>query len=248
MKTRGQVAQKFKQVRWRHVKREVRRLLRRSAPNCVNNRNLDLDIGPVGVCVLDCNVCDARFEDRAEGCSEFLPSHTKEEVKASLQEFFRERTVPEIAVRFPDVAALLWVLLEEGGEDPQSGPLLPHALADTLLGVPVWFDSEAERGLLHKALGSYLADHETVSALSALLETDDSSVVAAFQGDREEWESKLEAVAEEGEAKDRKLEKLAEALAEEVSEAEALRETLSELRGRTTAMNSRPWWRSLWPF
>ena len=143
MKTRGQIAQKFKQAQYRHLKREIERLLKRTAPNCKNNRTLSLKIGPVGVCSLDCDVCDARFEDRAPECEDWDPRHEKDAIKASLKEFFQTRKVPEIAIRFPDVAALLWVLADDE-EDPQAGPLIPQGVSVTLSGVQVWVDSEEE--------------------------------------------------------------------------------------------------------
>jgi len=161
MKTRGQIAQKFKQAQYRHIKREIGRLLKRTAPNCKNNRTLSLKIGPVGVCSLDCDVCDARFEDRAPECEEWDPRHEKGEIKASLKEFFQTRKVPEIAVRFPDVAALLWVLADDE-EDPQAGPLLPQGVSLTLGGAEVWVDSEEEVTQVSQAVVSlakkYAAD------------------------------------------------------------------------------------------
>lgn len=131
MKTPGQVAQKMKQAQYRHIKREIESLLKKTPPNCKSNRTLDLDIGPVGVCALDCEVCDLRFENRAPGCEKWEARHRKGEIKASLKDFFKTRTRAEIAVRFPDVAALLWVISEEEAANP---PVLLEEVCD-LLGV-----------------------------------------------------------------------------------------------------------------
>jgi len=169
MKSKGQVAQKFKQAQFRHLKKELGRLLKRQAPNCKNNRVLALDIGPVGICSLDCQVCDVRFHDRAPDCEDWEPRHQKEEIKQSLKDFFQKKTVPEIAVRFPDVAALLWVLAEEKEDDPQAGPLLPTR---DVLGVEVLVEEAGQmeeavqretRSLVDAAVGPVLFQVEDLT-------------------------------------------------------------------------------------
>ena len=70
--------------------------------------------------------------------------------------------VAEIAVRFPDVAARLWVLVENGTGDPQEAPLLPGALpTDEFFGVQLWVDSEEELDTLREASKPYLAAYES---------------------------------------------------------------------------------------
>lgn len=113
MKTSGQVAQKMKQARFRHLKRELENLLKVAPRNCIHNTPIKTHRGYVGVCALDVETCDSEVKDRSKGCSDFEAPRTKEEIKTSLKKFFETGTIPEIAVRFTDVAALLWVLSDE---------------------------------------------------------------------------------------------------------------------------------------
>lgn len=151
MKSAGQIFQKLKQARFRHIKKEVEGLLKQSSKNCVNHTLVDYPNNPVGICKLDFQVCDSRLRDRADTCGNFSPAHSKEEVKQSLQDFFSRRSVHEIAVRFPDVAALLWVLEGEVLEDeqtprPESGEeYFPGGiLAGNLHGKQIWVNSEQD--------------------------------------------------------------------------------------------------------
>ncbi len=148
MRSPGQTYQKMKQARFRHIKREIENLLKQTPKNCVNNTQAVTPSGTLGICKLDCKTCDEKFEDRAETCGNFSQTHGREDVKKSLQEFFSSKTIPEIAIRYPDVAALLWVL---DGENPEDGEELPvgseayfpgSVLAGTYNGIKIWVDSE----------------------------------------------------------------------------------------------------------
>ncbi len=151
MKSAGQIFQKMKQARFRHVKKEVEGLLKQTSKNCTNCALVDYPNHPVGICKLDFQVCDSRLKDRADTCGKFTPAHGKEEVKQSLQDFFNLRSVHEIAVRFPDVAALLWVL---DGETPEGEEISPSksreeyfpggVLAGTFYGIQIWVNSEQD--------------------------------------------------------------------------------------------------------
>jgi hypothetical protein len=168
MRTKGQIAQKIKQAQFRHVQKELKRLLKRSAPNCKKNRSMELEFGPVGVCSLDCQVCDVRFHNRAPECEDWELRHSKDEIKESLKEFFRTRAVPEIAVRFPDVAALLWALADDA--DPQQGPLMVGIPATTFFGIPVWVDTEEDHVQLKAAVAPILRYSVVLGALCETLE------------------------------------------------------------------------------
>lgn len=129
MKKSGEVAQKLKQTKFRHIKRELEKLLSTSYRNCRfnyfltpegENKNRLLSFLGGGVYTCRCpdlsqRLCDARLEDEdsAKTCKYFALRHDKESLKESLKEFFEERTIAEIAIRFPDAASLLWVLSEE---------------------------------------------------------------------------------------------------------------------------------------
>jgi hypothetical protein len=161
MKTAGQVAQKLKQVRFRHLKRELIRLLRVSGENCVNSRRVKTPTGHMRICVKDNQTCDALVEDRADSCGMFQQSHTREEIKESLQTFFRERPTHEVSVRFPDVAALMWALQDP--DDPQAGAMFPGALpCPTFFGIEVWIDSPGEVAVFQEAM----LDWQTRAALA----------------------------------------------------------------------------------
>ncbi len=132
MKKAGEVGQKLKQVKFRHIKRELDKLLQTKSVNCRfnyflktgsknENKLLSLLGGGVYICKcpdLDSRICDSRLEDAdaAQNCSFFSLRHDKEKIKDSLKEFFKDRSVSEIAIRFPDVASLLWVLEDDDFE------------------------------------------------------------------------------------------------------------------------------------
>jgi len=99
MKTRGQVQQKLKQARFRHVQKALRR----------------------------------KFAGNPS--EEPWPTEAVEQAKSEYREFF-SKSIPEVAQKFPDVAALMWVLSE--GEEP--GPVLIGAMG----GVSMWANSEEE--------------------------------------------------------------------------------------------------------
>ncbi len=126
MKTTGEVSQKLKQLKFRHIKRELERLLETKTQNCrfnyflkpaseSHNKLLNLLGGGVHICKcpdLSDRICDSRIEDKdiAEDCPYFSLRHDKEKIKNSLKEFFKQRDISQIAIRFPDVSSLLWVL------------------------------------------------------------------------------------------------------------------------------------------
>ncbi len=157
MRTSGQVFQKLKQARFRHVKKEVEALLRKSSKNCTNNVLVSGAGEPLWVCRLDYQACGGKALDRADTCGSFAQAHGKDAVKKSLQDFFATRSLPEIAVRFPDVAALLWVL---EGEVPEEEAALEYSedylpgsvLAGEFQGLRVWVDSTEDAAEITKVL------------------------------------------------------------------------------------------------
>ena len=118
MKTEGRIKHKLSQVRFRHLKREVRNGLSRKSENCSFNGKIELPVlGQVGVCLHgagtpDWNggVCDGNLDNRAEGCSLYQCLNTKERLKSDFDEFLKTSEFGAIAERYPDMAALVWVL------------------------------------------------------------------------------------------------------------------------------------------
>ena len=146
MKSAGQIYQKLKQARFRHIKKEVEALLKKTSRNCSHFSPLPELPNPLGICKLDYRVCG---KERSANCEDFAHLHGREAIKGSLQEFFSKRDIADIAVRFPDVAALLWVLEGETFEDdPHEGDdedyVSGSVLVGTFYGLQVWVNTERD--------------------------------------------------------------------------------------------------------
>jgi len=123
MKPEGQVRHKLVQVRFRHLKREIRGGLSRRPQNCVHNGIVNSPSGPLGVCLKgsdspvswEGSPCDERLggDSRAAKCPYFACSRTKETLREGFDGFLSDASLPEIAERYPDMAALMWVLEED---------------------------------------------------------------------------------------------------------------------------------------
>ena len=84
-----------------------------------------------------------------------------QEIKTELREFFTTAPLHEIAQRFPDVAALLWVLAERDSED-----LVPDGtLVGSLDGVFLWADT-AEKADRARDVLDTLAEKTTENGTS----------------------------------------------------------------------------------
>lgn len=133
MKTEGAIRHKLKQVRFRYLKQRIEGSLERRPENCSNNGALEGVVASdtVRVCFAQVDVvgrkvvlCDERFGGcaRAEACSMFAPRADKAAVKAEFYTELEGMSFPEIAYNYPDMAALLWVLADEGLEVPTPDP------------------------------------------------------------------------------------------------------------------------------
>lgn len=128
MKTKGEILQKLKQVRYRHLKKGIRKSLSRQPHNCTFNRKIDSILGH-RVCshptLLDAFLsgsdlpyCDsAHGNDMSKTCEYFCPLKEKSSVKKEIQDILNSQEMGEIALHYPDVAALIWVLDERDFED-----------------------------------------------------------------------------------------------------------------------------------
>ena len=123
MKTKNEILQKLKQVRYRHIKKSIRKGLARHPHNCVFNKEIEILQLPVRVCshpeLVDNSfgkgqlpICDDRLKDLSPQCPKFCSNNTKEELKESTKSTLSSE-VGEIAYHYPDVAALIWVLDDE---------------------------------------------------------------------------------------------------------------------------------------
>lgn len=130
MKTEGAIRHKLKQVRFRYLKQRIEAALDRRPENCAHNGSLEGAVASdtVRVCFAQIDVparkvvlCDERFGGcaRAEGCSLFDARQSKADVKFEFYSELEGMSFPEIAYNYPDMAALLWVLADEGLEVPK---------------------------------------------------------------------------------------------------------------------------------
>ena len=132
MKSEGAIRHKLKQVRFRYLKKRIEESLDKRPENCTNNGVLDMGMAsPIRACFAQMDipgrhgiVCDERFGGcaRAEACNQFAGRHDKVEVKGAFYAELEGMSFPEIAYSYPDMAALLWVLADEGLDVPKPDP------------------------------------------------------------------------------------------------------------------------------
>jgi hypothetical protein len=166
MKTVGEVRQKLKQVKFRYLKKELEASLVRTSSNCVHNRLLEVpSLGEVSICALKegAIACDAsRGIDLAPSCESYACRYQKEEVKSGMEEVFTS-SIPHIAARYPDAAALMWVLDEPTHEEI---PLPDQKVfVGTFFTVPVYTDAPQGQDLLVKALNELLDEPVKLTSL-----------------------------------------------------------------------------------
>lgn len=125
MKTEKSIQKKLRQVRFRILKKEIRKNLSQKPCNC---RHAGLVRGHASeplfyVCLLDAKnpsewegmICDQSVPPT---CPFFKASLTKEEVEERVNRDLNSGDMGIIASKYPDAAALLWVLA--GIEDPNA--------------------------------------------------------------------------------------------------------------------------------
>lgn len=139
MRTKGQVKQQLKQVVFRHLQKVLRGKLKQSPATCRYNRELSLSPGSeVHLCgVLNSEgvprhvLCDARLDactEMARECPLWEPIRGKELLKSDFHKFLRSGDRGKIAARYPDIAALMWVL--DNPEMPSESEISEMAVAD----------------------------------------------------------------------------------------------------------------------
>ena len=234
MKSKGQILQKLKQVRFRHLKKELTRFLKKAPTNCENHRLLGPD--ELGVCSLDCKVCDALLDDRAPECKDYSPRYEKEALKQSLDTFFNNRPVHEISIRFPDVAALSWTLQDE--EELENIEPLTGQKFLQLFGIPLWTDTPEQLEILQEYLTLTQARSDALEALASKLHCDaglesillvimeQDSHSKQLKGELERALSQLEKIKESNQAEERRR-----------------HETEREELLTTAPVKKKPWWR-----
>ena len=139
MRTEGQTRYQLKQVIFRHLQKELRENFKKRPETCNLYRALFLDGGCIGLCGTEALAaphplpCDSRLPgglDKARECPYWEPVKTKDQIKAEFGALISgDRGV--LAGKYPDVAALLWVLdapgelaLVEIPVEPEPEPVL----------------------------------------------------------------------------------------------------------------------------
>ena len=128
MKIRGQILQKVKQVKYRYLKKFLDKCLSKVSGNCIHNRPTEINQSSAeNVCLCGYQmeekswvglICDKRINpDLAKNCDTFDPLNTKEELKEEFNSSLQTLPLAILASKFPDLAALLWVLDETQEED-----------------------------------------------------------------------------------------------------------------------------------
>lgn len=125
MKSAGTVRHKLTQVRFRYLKKRLEMELQQAPGNCRFNAELPDD--GYSICVYGAestdtwvaSYCDVRIDQgaRAQSCSTFCHRRSKEQIKEEFGRELNAMSLPEVAARWPDMAALIWVL--DGEEPPQ---------------------------------------------------------------------------------------------------------------------------------
>ncbi len=131
MKTVGQVLRKLKQIRFRHLKRELNDQLSQRSCNCAYNVTLPPQghdgYTPYALCAYgsselqdwEPSYCDDAMDDglRSSSCPLFRVRRTRDQVQEDFQRSLSSKSLPEVARYYPDMAALLWVLDESDFSD-----------------------------------------------------------------------------------------------------------------------------------
>lgn len=124
MKKQGAVRHKLKQVKHRLLQKAIRNGLSKKPNNCTHSGQVKGNANDplFYVCLLDSKnpkewdgvICDPSVPNN---CPFFKPHETEEEIKDRFNKEFDdlifEGDMGKIASRYPDVAALLWVLADD---------------------------------------------------------------------------------------------------------------------------------------
>jgi len=117
MKTEKSIQHKLKQVKYRVIKKAIRNGLSKKPCNC---KNSGLVRGSASdplfyVCLLDADkpqewegtICDQSVPNT---CPFFENNKTKEQIESEIEQMLSSGDMGAIASKYPDIAALLWVL------------------------------------------------------------------------------------------------------------------------------------------
>lgn len=168
----GEIRQKLKQVRFRHLKREIESCVKVTARNCIHNVPLQVRGVEVGFCALKHVICDvAEGKDHAQECPNFGLRASKDEVKAAFQSLM-DAPVHEVAAKYPDIAALTWVLESEPATDLFPG----STLVGSVNGVLLWADTESEAKAASVEIDTLVGTSQSIAAVLSQMEDLDGHI------------------------------------------------------------------------
>tara|TARA_Y100001970_G_C14072610_1_gene770295 strand:- start:361 stop:765 length:405 start_codon:yes stop_codon:yes gene_type:complete len=124
MKKPGAVKKKLKQVKFRLIQKAIRNGISKKPCNCTHSGQVKGNANDplFYVCLLDSSkpkewdgvICDPSVPNN---CPFFKPCKTEQEIKEEFEIEFdsiiNEGDIGKIASKYPDVAALLWVLADD---------------------------------------------------------------------------------------------------------------------------------------
>jgi hypothetical protein len=139
MKSEGKIKHKLKQVKHRITQKEMRKATSKKPCNCKHSGVVRGSASEplFHVCLMDSDkpdewegmICDASVPNT---CPFFQPRKSKGEVQAEVDELLNSGDMGIIASKYPDIAALLWVLAgvdinsEERNEDDEPSDPRDH--------------------------------------------------------------------------------------------------------------------------
>lgn len=124
MKSKRKIAERFRQRKFRALKKIITSSYNQTPHNCKHNMTLDLN-DVVGECIYLCGVqpatlCDPKVNEcieNASSCEYFAPLNTKEELREAFDKVINNDPDEVLLEEFPEIATLKWVL--EGTEDSE---------------------------------------------------------------------------------------------------------------------------------
>ena len=117
----GKIYQRFKQLKFRHLKRFLEDHLSKKSSNCVYNRPTTFSQGNCeNVCLCGYGfekkewlggACDDRVNPEvAKNCKDFEILYRKDDLKKVFHDFLEQKELSHIAKHYPDLSTLMWVL------------------------------------------------------------------------------------------------------------------------------------------
>jgi hypothetical protein len=163
----GDIRQKVKQARFRHLKRFLEDGLSQQSSNCVHNNPSEAFGKVVGVCKIKHVTCDPiASRDLSGDCGLYACRNTKESLKQDFAELM-SGPLSRLASRYPDLAALAWIF--------QDGPHVDDfhpgsTLVGLLRGIPIWADDAESAESVKQDLDVFTDVVDNVRGVNAQLE------------------------------------------------------------------------------